>query len=64
MENMFVYVQERVSENKCWPSERYARVLDYITERLPYQIDVCGGKDDQYISACIMKKNEEFRYCS
>ena len=43
-------------ENKCWPSERYARVLDYITERLPYQIVFCGGKDDQYISACIIKK--------
>lgn len=45
-------------ENKCWPVERYAKVLDHIAERTHFSIVFSGGKGDRNISEKIISKME------
>lgn len=41
-------------DNKCWPSSRYAEVVDHIVEKYNKQVVLCGGKNDQKVSAEIV----------
>ena len=40
--------------NKCWPIERYSKVIDYIHENSKLNVVICGGKAEQEISSKII----------
>jgi len=42
--------------NKCWPTERYAAVVNYIEENSDYLIVMCGGKNEKGIIQAIQER--------
>lgn len=50
------------SKEKCWPTERFARIADAIIK--DYGLDVCltGGKEDKSYSDEVMEKIKEKSY--
>lgn len=53
-ENYVVVCPGASVDNKCWPSSRYAEVIDHIVEKYNKQVVLCGGKNDQKVSAEIV----------
>ena len=41
---------------KCWPTERFAEIADYITENYKLQIHLCGGTDETAFETAIFSK--------
>ena len=41
---------------KCWPTERFAEIADYITENYNLQIHLCGGTDEAAFETAILSK--------
>ena len=46
--------QSKYSAN-FWPSERYAKVADYIIENYPFKVLITGNKDEMIFSENIMR---------
>lgn len=41
---------------KCWPTERFAEIADYITDNYDLQIHLCGGADEVAFETAILSK--------
>lgn len=41
---------------KCWPTECFAEIADYITENYNLQIHLCGGADESAFETAILSK--------
>ena len=39
---------------KCWPTERFAEIADYITENYHLEIHLCGGTDETMFETRIL----------
>ena len=40
---------------KCWPTERFAIISDYIVEKYNYEIHLCGGTDEKEHEESLLK---------
>lgn len=46
---------------KCWPTERFSIIIDYIIEKYGYEVHICGGSDEKKYEQLLLKdsKNHE-----
>lgn len=43
---------------KCWPTERFVKVIDYIIEKCQMNVHLCGGADEVRFEEIILKSTK------
>lgn len=43
---------------KCWPTERFAKVIDYIVEKFQMNVHLCGAADEVRFEEIILKSTK------
>lgn len=41
---------------KCWPGDRFGKVIDYIIENFGFRVHLCGGKDEIQFEKAIFNQ--------
>jgi len=43
---------------KCWPTERFVEIIDYITEKYQMNVHLCGGVDESPFEKLILAQSK------
>lgn len=47
---------------KCWPTDRYISIIDYITEKYNINVHLCGGQDELKFEEIILKGSKNKKH--